>query len=113
MVSFLMAFTSIHMKALCLRQVNLGAGSREEKADECIAENGGNLGNGAVEGGLAIAHEGSPWKTTHDDLRLAVDASSGGCDGGGVVPCPLTIYAVRVRAVRPGMPKKCCQWKEL
>jgi len=69
------------MRALCLRQVNLLAGRiREEQADECIAEDGGNLGNGTVESGVAIAHERSPWKTTHDDLRLAVDASSGGCD---------------------------------
>ena len=41
------------------------------------------------------------WKTTHDDLRLAVDASSGGFDRLGVVPCSLTIYAARVRVVQP------------
>ena len=104
-VSFLMALTSSHMRALYLRQVNLLAGRiGEEQADECIAEDGGDFGNGAVEGGVAIAHERSPWKTTHDDLRLAVDASSGGCDRRGVVPCPLTIYAGRVRVVRPGVP---------
>jgi hypothetical protein len=49
------------MRALCLRQVNLRAGRiREEQADECIAEDGGNLGNGAVESGVVIAHERSP-----------------------------------------------------
>jgi hypothetical protein len=90
------------MRALCLRQVNFLAGRiREEQADECVAEDGGDLVNGAVEGGVTIAHERSPWKTTHDDLRLAVDASSGGFDRLGVVPCPLTIYAARVRVVRP------------
>jgi hypothetical protein len=31
-----------------------------------------------IERRLAIAHERSPWKTTHDDLRPAVAASSGG-----------------------------------
>ena len=60
-------------------------------------------GNGAVEGGVAIAHERSPWKTTHDDLRLAVDASSGGSDRRGFVPCPLTIYAVWAGFVRLGV----------
>ena len=90
------------MRALCLRQVNFLAGRiREEQADECVAEDGGDLVNGAVEGGVAIAHERSPWKTTHDDLRLAVDTSSGGFDRLGFVPCPLTIYAARVRVVRP------------
>jgi hypothetical protein len=69
------------MRALYLRQVNLLAGRiGEEQPDEGIAEDGGDFGNGAVEGGVAIAHERSPWKTTHDDLRLAVDASSGGYD---------------------------------
>ena len=43
-------------------------------------KNGGDLvyGLGAIS--IAVDHERSPWKTTHDDLRLAVDASSGGCD---------------------------------
>jgi hypothetical protein len=61
------------MRALCLPQVNWRAGLRKEVADECIAENGGDFVNGGVEGGVAIAHERSPWKTTHDDLRLAVE----------------------------------------
>jgi hypothetical protein len=58
------------MRALCLRGVNLVADRiREEQTDQRIAEDGGDFGNGAVEGGIAIAHERSPWKTTHDDLR--------------------------------------------
>ena len=74
-----MALTSSHMRALCLRRVNLVAGRiREEQPDQCIAEDGCDFGDGAVEGGVVIAHERSPWKTTHDDLRLAVDASAGG-----------------------------------
>ncbi len=68
------------MSALRLREVNLpvGRGLAEKQADERIAENGGDGGYGAVEDGVAITHERSPWKTTHDDLRCAVDASSGG-----------------------------------
>jgi hypothetical protein len=84
------------MRALCLRQVNLVAGRiREEQADECIAQDGGDFEYGAVEDGVAIAHERSPWKTTHDDLRLAVDAPSGGSYRRGISPRPLTIYALR------------------
>lgn len=89
------------MRALYLRQVNPLAGRiGEEQPDEGVAEDGGDFGYGAVEGGVAVAHERSPWETTHDDLRLAVDPSSGGCGRRGVVPCPLTIYAGRVRVVR-------------
>jgi hypothetical protein len=57
---------------------------------------------GFVERSIAIAHERSPLETTHDDLRLAVEPASGGCDRPGVVPCPLTIYAARARVVRVG-----------
>ncbi|MDP3001021.1 MAG: hypothetical protein Q8N47_26300 [Bryobacterales bacterium] len=89
-------------QGLCFQQVNFVAGwIREEQPDQCIAEDCSDFVNGAVEGGVAIAHERSPWKTTHDDLRLAVEPSSGGCDRRGVVPCLLTIYAARVRFVRP------------
>jgi hypothetical protein len=60
------------MRALYLRQVNLLAGHiGEEQSDECIAEDGGDFGNGAVEGGVAVAHERSPWKTTHDDPTIS------------------------------------------
>jgi hypothetical protein len=56
-----MVLTGSHMRALCLRQVNLVFGRiREEQPDECIAEDGGDFVNGAVEDGVAIAHERSP-----------------------------------------------------
>jgi hypothetical protein len=93
------------MRALCLRQVNLVAGRiRKEQAYECSAEDGGDFGDGVVEDGVVISHERSPWKTTHDDLRLAVDASPGGCDRPGVLPCLLTIYVRSGRFVRAGLP---------
>ena len=102
--SFLMSLTSSQMRALYLRQVNLRAGrSREEQADECIAQDGGNFVDGLIERGVAIAHERSPLETTQDDLRFAVEPASGGCDRRGVVPCPLTIYAAQVGFVRPGV----------
>jgi hypothetical protein len=89
------------MRALYLRQVNLLAGRiREEQADECIAEDGGNFADGLIERGVAIAHERSPLETTHDDLRFAAEPASGGCDRRGVLPRSLTIYAARVRVVR-------------
>lgn len=52
--------------------------------------------NGLIEHSVAIAHERSPWKTTHGDLRFAVETPSGGGDRRGVVPHPLTISAARV-----------------
>jgi hypothetical protein len=33
---------------------------REEQPDQCIAEDGSDFVNGAIEGGVAIAHERSP-----------------------------------------------------
>jgi hypothetical protein len=63
-------------QGLCFQQVHFVAGwIREEQPDQRIAEDDGDFVNGAVEGGVAIAHGRSPWKTTHDDLRLAVDAA--------------------------------------
>ena len=101
MVWLFKLLTSSPMRALYLRQVNLRAGrSREEQAHECIAEDDGNFVDGSIEHSVAIAHERSPWKTTHDDLRFAVEPASGGCDRRGVLPCPLTIYAARVPVVR-------------
>ena len=67
------------MRALCLWQVNSEVGRfGEQQADECIAEKGGGLADGLIEHSVAIAHERSPWETTHDDLRLAVEPASGG-----------------------------------
>jgi len=62
------------MRALRLQEVNWEVGRfGEQQADECIAENGGGLADSLIERGVAIVHERSPWKTTHDDLRFAVD----------------------------------------
>ena len=67
------------MRALYLRQVNWPSGRfREEQAHQGFAENCGGSSDGIVERGVAIGHERSPWKTTHNDLRLTVDALSGG-----------------------------------
>ncbi len=69
------------MRALCLWEVNLRAGwLGEEQAEQCIAQDGGCFGNGGVERGVAVAHERSPLETTHDDLRYAAEAPSGGLD---------------------------------
>jgi hypothetical protein len=65
----------------------------EEQPDECIAEDDGNFADCLIERGIVIAHERSPWETTHDDLRLAVEPASGGYDRRGVLPRSLTMYA--------------------
>jgi hypothetical protein len=62
------------MDALCLRGVKL-LGSREAQAQVCRGENNGDLVNGLVP--IGIVHEQSPW-TTHNGLRFAVEALSGG-----------------------------------
>ena len=90
------------MRALRLREVNLlDGGIREEQADECIAEDGGDFVDGLIERGVAIAHERSPLETTHDDLRLAVEPASGGCDQRGLVAAFVN-YIRRAGASRPG-----------
>ncbi len=74
------------MRALRLWEVNSPDGrSGEDQAHEGVAQDGGNLGDGLIERGIVIAHERSPLKTTHDDLRLAVEPASGGCDRRGFV----------------------------
>ena len=54
----------------------------------------GDFADGVVERRIVIGHERSPIETTHNDLRLAVEALSGGL--------PLTIYAGRFESVRVG-----------
>ncbi len=94
------------MHALCLGEVNRKLGAfREKKADEDVAEDGGGGLNGLVQSGIVIAHERSPWETTHDDLRLAVEAPSGGSYRPGNSPCLLTIYAAMFESVRGGPQK--------
>jgi hypothetical protein len=62
------------MRALRLWEVNLPDGrSGEDQPHEGVAQDGGNLADGLIECGIVIAHERSPWKTTHDDLRCAVE----------------------------------------
>jgi hypothetical protein len=74
------------MRALRLWEVNLPDGrSGEDQAHEGVAEDGGDLMDGLIERGIAFAHERSPWETTHDDLRLAVEPASGGGDRRGLV----------------------------
>ena len=62
------------MDALCLRGVKL-LGSREAQAQVRRRENCGNLIDRL--GPIGIVHEQSPW-TTHNGLRFAVEALSGG-----------------------------------
>jgi hypothetical protein len=58
-VSFLMALTSSHMRALRLRQVNGEVGRFGKKqAHERVAEDGGCFADGLIERG--VAHERSP-----------------------------------------------------
>jgi hypothetical protein len=54
-----------------------------------------------IERGVAIAHERSPLETTHDDLRLAVEPASGGCDQ-RVHVAAFVNYIRRAGASRPG-----------
>jgi hypothetical protein len=99
-----MALTSTDMRALRLREVNWREGRiRKDHLHECIAEDGSDLADGFIERGIAFAHERSPWKTTHDDLRSAVETPSGGGDQRGVVPRSLTMYAAQFENVRPGV----------
>jgi hypothetical protein len=52
-----MALTSSYMRALCLWEVNLSDGrSGGDQAHEGIAEDGGDLADGVIEYGVAIAH---------------------------------------------------------
>lgn len=46
----------------------------------------GDIVDGLVERCVTIAHERSPWQTTHDDLRLAVGPASGGGGWRGELP---------------------------
>ena len=57
-----MALTSSHMRDLSLWEVNLsGARSGEEdQAHEGVAQDGGDLGDGLIERGIAFEHERSP-----------------------------------------------------
>ena len=52
-------------------------GSREAQAQVGRCENGGDLVNGLSPIKFGIVHEQSPW-TTHNGLRFAVEALSGG-----------------------------------
>lgn len=91
------------MHALCLGEVNRKrCAFREMEADEDVAEDGCGGLDGLVQRGIVIAHERSPWETTHDDLRWAVEAPSGGSYRPGIPPCLLTIYAAMFESVRPG-----------
>jgi len=53
---------SSHLRALCLREVNLWEGRIQEKqAHKRLAENGGDFWNGLNARGVAIAHERRPF----------------------------------------------------
>ena len=67
--------------------------SGETDADTWLVDRHGRI----VERRIVIGHERSPIETTHNDLRLAVEALSGGL--------PLTIYARRFESVRIGSDK--------
>ena len=71
--------------ALLVRKPEAQVGRREEIGD---------FADDAVERRIVIVHERSPIETTHNDLRLAVEALSGGL--------PFTIYAARFESVRLG-----------
>lgn len=67
---------------------------REPEAQVGRGEKIGDFADRVVERRIVIGHERSPIETTHNDLRFAVDALSGGL--------PLTIYAGRWKSVRVG-----------
>ena len=54
-----------------------GQRSREAQAHVSRGENGGDLVDGLCPIKFGIVHEQSPW-TTHNGLRFAVEALSGG-----------------------------------
>ena len=83
------------MSARCLRRGKSFLGfSLEPEAQVGVGEKSSDLSDGFFERVVAIGHERSPFGTTHNDLRLAVDALSGGS--------LLTIYAETLRSVRIG-----------
>ena len=83
------------MRALRLRRVKLSlVPDWEPEAQVGRGEKSGYFADGVVERRIVIGHERSPVETTHNDLRLAVEALSGGL--------PLTIYAARFESVRVG-----------
>ncbi len=59
------------------RIVNFLLETRRAKKQECPGENGGDLVNGLGPISVGVVHEQSPW-TTHNGLRFAVEALSGG-----------------------------------
>ena len=66
------------MDALCLCGVKLrGRCGGEAQAQVRRCENGGDLMNRLGPSDVGIVHEQSPW-TTHNGLRFAVEALSGG-----------------------------------
>ena len=67
---------------------------REPQAQVGRREKIGDFTHSIVERLIVIWHERSPIETTHNDLRFAVEALSGGL--------PLTIYAERWKSVRVG-----------
>jgi hypothetical protein len=67
---------------------------REPEAQVGRGEKIGDFVDGVVARRIVIGHERSPIETTHNDLRFAVEALSGGL--------PLTIYAERWKSVRLG-----------
>ena len=70
---------------------------REPEAQVGRGEKIGDFADGVFERRIVIGHERSPIETTHNDLRLAVEALSGGL--------PLTIYAECWKSVRLGSDK--------
>ena len=90
------------MSARCLRRGKSFLGfSLEPEAQVGVGEESGDLLNCLFERVVAIGHERSPFGTTHNDLRLAVDALSGGFRA-GLFARSLTIYAERAGSVRLG-----------
>jgi hypothetical protein len=86
------------MRALRLRRVKLVL-VRDGEPETQVGgrEKSGDFADGVVERRIVIGHERSPVETTHNDLRLAFEALSGGL--------PFTIYAARFESVRIGANK--------
>ena len=68
------------MNALCLGQVNQRRGRfGESDSHENAGKDVGDFTHGMVKDKIVVGHERSPLrKTTHNDLRLAVETLSGG-----------------------------------
>src|SRR5262245_50903252 len=100
LVSVFIVLTTSDMRPRFLGTVNfVWLDFREAQSQVRVCENGGDYADCFGRFGILFVHERSPCEATHDHVRLAVDAPSGGNVDADLSPCPLTIYAQGVETV--------------